>query len=91
MDTETTNVTLVYPMTDKVENKSISYQSEDGVIVLICFVDLYHLKESLTDIVDVCYEDLSEDAYIAALETKLHEEVAEYQKDKNLEEMADVI
>ncbi len=53
---DATNVTLVYPMTDKVENKSISYQSEDGVIVRICFVDLYHLKESLTDIVDVCYE-----------------------------------
>lgn len=41
------NVTLIYPMTDKVENKSIIYQSVDGVIVRICFVDLYHLKESL--------------------------------------------
>ena len=34
---------------------------------------------------------LSEDEYIAALETKLSEEVAEYQADKNLEEMADVL
>lgn len=34
---------------------------------------------------------LSEDEYIAALETKLNEEVAEYQADKNLEEMADVL
>lgn len=51
------NVTLIYPMTDKVEDKSISYQSEDGVIVRICFVDLYHLKESLVEIVDVCYDD----------------------------------
>ena len=34
---------------------------------------------------------LSEKEYIAALETKLNEEVAEYQADKNLEEMADVL
>lgn len=34
---------------------------------------------------------LSNDAYIAALETKLNEEVAEYQADKNLEEMVDVL
>ena len=34
---------------------------------------------------------LSNDEYIAALEAKLKEEVAEYQVDKNLEEMADVL
>ena len=34
---------------------------------------------------------LSDEEYIAALETKLNEEVAEYQEDKNLEEMADVL
>jgi len=34
---------------------------------------------------------LSEEEYIAALETKLNEEVAEYHADKNLEEMADVL
>ena len=34
---------------------------------------------------------LNEEEYIAALETKLNEEVAEYQTDKNLEEMADVL
>lgn len=34
---------------------------------------------------------LSKDEYIAALEIKLNEEVAEYQEDKNLEEMADVL
>ena len=34
---------------------------------------------------------LSQEEYIAALETKLDEEVAEYQADKNLEEMADVL
>ena len=34
---------------------------------------------------------LLNDEYIAALEAKLNEEVAEYQTDKNLEEMADVL
>lgn len=34
---------------------------------------------------------LSDDEYIDALETKLNEEVAEYQEDKSLEEMADVL
>ena len=34
---------------------------------------------------------LSDEEYIASLETKLNEEVAEYQADKNLEEMADVL
>lgn len=34
---------------------------------------------------------LPEDEYLIALETKLNEEVAEYQADKNLEEMADVL
>ena len=34
---------------------------------------------------------LSDEEDIAALETKLNEEVAEYQADKNLEEMADVL
>ena len=34
---------------------------------------------------------LSDEEYIASLEAKLNEEVAEYQADKNLEEMADVL
>ena len=34
---------------------------------------------------------LSNEEYIVALETKLNEEVAEYQEDKNLEEMADIL
>jgi predicted house-cleaning noncanonical NTP pyrophosphatase (MazG superfamily) len=39
----------------------------------------------------VILDNLSNGEYIAALETKLNEEVAEYQADKNLEEMADVL
>ena len=35
--------------------------------------------------------NLSDEEYIASLEAKLDEEVAEYQVDKNLEEMADVL
>lgn len=34
---------------------------------------------------------LSDTEYITELERKLNEEVAEYQQDKNLEEMADVL
>ena len=34
---------------------------------------------------------LSDDEYIVYLEKKLNEEVAEYQTDKNLEEMADIL
>lgn len=34
---------------------------------------------------------LTDEEYIVALEEKLNEEVTEYQKDKNLEEMADVL
>ena len=34
---------------------------------------------------------LSDEEYITSLEAKLNEEVAEYQADKNLEEMADVL
>ncbi|MBP7347097.1 MAG: nucleoside triphosphate pyrophosphohydrolase [Butyrivibrio sp.] len=34
---------------------------------------------------------LNEKDYLAALEQKLNEEVAEYQTDKNMEEMADIL
>ena len=34
---------------------------------------------------------LSDEEYIASLEAKLNEEVAAYQADKNIEEMADVL
>lgn len=34
---------------------------------------------------------LSDEEYITSLEAKLNEEVSEYQKDNNLEEMADIL
>lgn len=37
------------------------------------------------------YHHLSDEEYIQALEVKLEEEIEEYKKDKNLEEMADVL
>ncbi len=35
------NVTLLYPLTDKVSDKRIEYKSDDGVIVKVRFIDLY--------------------------------------------------
>ena len=51
------NVTLIYPMTDKVENKEIQYQSKDGVNVKIFFVDLYCINESLEKLIEVMSKD----------------------------------
>lgn len=47
------SVTLIYPMTDKVNaEKMIEYSSLDGAVVRVKFVDLFNVKESLSDIVD---------------------------------------
>ena len=51
------NVTLIYPMTDKVENKGIQYQARDGVNVKIFFVDLYCINESLEKLIEVMSKD----------------------------------
>lgn len=51
------NVTMIYPMTDKVENKEIQYQSKDGVNVKIFFVDLYCINESLEKLIEVMSKD----------------------------------
>ena len=37
------------------------------------------------------YTELSDDAYIAMLDAKLNEELAEYQESKSLEELADLL
>lgn len=51
------SVTLLYPMTDKVNaKKAIEYSSLDGVIVNAKFVDLFNVKDSLSTIInDVIY------------------------------------
>ncbi len=51
------NVTLLYPMTDKVDDKKvIEYSSLDGAVVLAKFVDLFNVKESLSAILnDIIY------------------------------------
>lgn len=54
------------------------------------------VRDRITEIIEatdkICVTRvLSDEEYIQALETKLNEEVEEYQSDKNLEEMADVL
>ena len=51
------SVTLLYPMTDKVDaEKAIEYSSLDGAIVKAKFVDLFNVKDSLSTIInDVIY------------------------------------
>lgn len=51
------SVTLLYPMTDKVNaKKAIEYSSIDGVTVKAKFVDLFNVKDSLSTMInDVIY------------------------------------
>lgn len=47
------NVTLLYPVTDKVNNNNIiEYSSNDGVTVRVRFVDLFNVNESLSALID---------------------------------------
>ena len=39
------NVTLLYPKTENVNKDDIEFSSEDGVIVRVGFVDLFHIKD----------------------------------------------
>lgn len=50
------SVTLIYPMTESVEDKKIRFQSGDGVTVKVCFVDLYRPKESLEKVIECCMD-----------------------------------
>ena len=54
------------------------------------------VRDKIPEIIEVAgkrcaMQILTDDEYIVALEAKLTEEVAEYQKDKNIKEIADVI
>ena len=44
------NINLLYPLTDSVSNKNIEYDSGDGVVVRVRFVDLFDLSNSLKNI-----------------------------------------
>lgn len=46
------NVTLLYPLTEKVEqNKYIEFHANDGTLIKIRFIDLFDLKNSLSNII----------------------------------------
>ena len=46
------NVTLLYPLTEKVEqNKNIEFSAKDGAIIKIKFIDLFDLNKSLSNII----------------------------------------
>ncbi len=54
------------------------------------------VRDKIPDIIEAAGKScathvLTDEEYIVTLEAKLNEEVAEYQKDKNIEEMADVL
>ena len=50
------NVTLLYPLTEKVEqDKDIRFLSDDGTEIKIRFIDLFDIKKSLGNIVsEIC-------------------------------------
>ena len=46
------HVTLIYPMTNKVSvDKDICFQSEDGVRVHVCFIDLFKASSSMNTLI----------------------------------------
>jgi len=48
------NVTLLYPLTDKVADKHIEYKSDDGVTVKVRFVDLYSANAFQSIVSEIC-------------------------------------
>ena len=51
------NVTLLYPLTDNVEQKNnIRFVSEDGAEIKVRFIDLFDLKNSLVTITNELFE-----------------------------------
>ena len=44
-------ITLLYPLTDEVSSKDISFKSNDGVIVNIRFLDLFDINNSIKSVV----------------------------------------
>lgn len=53
---ESKNVTLIYPLSDRINHDvNISYNSNDGVLVNVKFVDLMDIQESLKCIIENLY------------------------------------
>ena len=46
------NITMLYPLTDKITSSDIVYDSGDGVIVRVRFIDLLDVQNSLCAILD---------------------------------------
>lgn len=45
------NVTLLYPLTEKVEQNNIEFRANDGTLIKIRFIDLFDLRNSLSSII----------------------------------------
>lgn len=45
------NITLLYPLTEKVEQNNIEFHSNDGMLIKIRFIDLFDLRNSLSSII----------------------------------------
>lgn len=50
------NITLIYPLTERVTQTNIEYDSGDGVLVRIRFVDLFDARNSLSNLTKEFYE-----------------------------------
>ena len=44
------NITLIYPLTERITQTNIEYDSGDGVLVRIRFVDLFDVRNSLSNL-----------------------------------------
>lgn len=53
------NITLLYPLTDRVTSNDIVYDSGDGVIVRVKFIDLFDVENSLNAIAQDFQKDMS--------------------------------
>ena len=53
------NITLLYPLTDRVTSSDIAYDSGDGVIVRVKFIDLFDVENSLNVIAQDFQKDRS--------------------------------
>ena len=50
------NITLLYPLTEQISEGNIEFDSGDGVIVRVRFVDLFDVKNSISEVAKEFYE-----------------------------------